>query len=549
MHNHPQLTLAIIGVLTGTFYMIVPSTPEELSIYISHNPEIHKLISKWTQPKIKNRILDCCVEYGKVQSRYFYRSINTDRAKYYFSLDTNHDFKFYSEPRWERKCFSFSNPNVQSNKNYVVTIDNNLATQIANFFGGKNGDEYTTYVCLDAVTLDNHEGSGLGKFNTPIRWWDGGADSEVMTVSIGPNTNIEKLDNLPPDSNCYTGCSQCIFGCINKCTQCLNFISSIIIGDNVGIIDDFIHSDNNNLEVEYLVPPSPPRTSSVSAKLRPSLSTPGQLAGTLDRPLNWTIQNKFMNIHNYKLPLLHYNPSSVLNFNFTYDLVLNLNGDDFTLTMIYYNKQHTEILKKRISLNRPGGRPSVNCISLTQVMNMYKAIVECYDNFPKKQSVIISQGDYDTALNNVPDVKGDYWNIKNNINNILDFFYSIINGHQINDAGQKNYHTRMLLIFFFFNLKRSGDIGQIEAVKLLQQSYNSKEFVYLTLDSFAATIARDVYDVNVGLLSADKKSYTLCKRTAGGGAGGGEAGGEGATQEERGQDKQEEEEQEKEEQE
>jgi hypothetical protein len=168
----------------------------------------------------------------------------------------------------------------------------------------------------------------------------------------------------------------------------------------------------------------------------------------------------------------------------------------------------------KISLNRTDGQetPSVNCVSLTQVINMYKAITECYNNFPKKDTEIIPLTEYKNALNSVPSAKSDYWDIKININDIVDFFGQIINQYEY-DPGLTNYHTQMLLIFFFLNLKRSGDIGQIEAVKLLQKSYPTKEFVYFTLDSFAATVARDVYDVNVGLLSADKKLYTLCKRS------------------------------------
>ena len=54
---------------------------------------------------------------------------------------------------------------------------------MANFFGDRGQGDYKVYVSLDAVSFpsDGRE-SRLGLFNTPIRWWDGGADSDKLHV-------------------------------------------------------------------------------------------------------------------------------------------------------------------------------------------------------------------------------------------------------------------------------------------------------------------------------------------------------------------------------
>ena len=145
---------------------------------------------------------------------------------------------------------------------------------------------------------------------------------------------------------------------------------------------------------------------------------------------------------------------------------------------------------------------------------MYYAVTEYYYYFKDKTSLMPLNGFINAMSQSPENSKNDYWDIKKSLPQIEDFFSHIIENNSWENKEQQNYDTQMLLIFFLFNLKRSGDIGQIEAVKLFQTSrYWNREFVYLTLDSFAATIARDVYDINVGLLSADKKSYTLCRRS------------------------------------
>jgi hypothetical protein len=115
-------------------------------------------------------------------------------------------------------------------------------------------------------------------------------------------------------------------------------------------------------------------------------------------------------------------------------------------------------------------------------------------------------------MNKARPPKDDYWNIKSCLKNIYNFFYNTTKEIKFEDFMLKNNTLLLLLIFFLYNLKRSGDIGQIEAVYLLQQAYPRKEFVYLTLDSHAAKIARDVYEINVGLLTQDKNFFDCYKR-------------------------------------
>jgi hypothetical protein len=473
------------------------------------NQKLEELLNRWMKTQEnENQILTACLRYGDVFSNFSPYSHSKEIRKY-FVLDTNHDFKFFSSPRWERAVFNTTNKSMRQ-----VDIDTNLAKSIAEYFGGHNSSgpdfsanekkNYNVYICLDAVPIPlGFDESKLGKFNTPIRWWDGGADSEVLRIINSIPTSIVTSAPISSDTNSSRICS-----ILKNCIRYIPFIG-IVYNKDEQISQNNLHDDNiSNLDLgSTSFQGTGTRESSIQTNWQ-SISTAG-LKNVNERDLDWTIKNKFINIHNFKLPLLEYtNPSSPKNLR--YKLSLDLRGNDFNLILTFDNP----LKEITILLNRNPTTPSVNCVSLTQVTNMYYAVTEYYYYFKDKTSLMPLNGFINAMSQSPENSKNDYWDIKKSLSQIADFFSHIILNNSWGNVGQQNYDTQMLLIFFLFNLKRSGDIGQIEAVKLFQTSrYWNREFVYLTLDSFAATIARDVYDVNVGLLSADKKSYILCRRT------------------------------------
>jgi hypothetical protein len=399
----------------------------------------------------KMNLLQILYDLGTVQSRYLCKDDKfEENRKKHLVLDTNHDFKIQISG-WERDLFN--NTKKIDPKPFSISSP----TEMANFFGDRGQGDYKVYVSLDAVSFpsDGRE-SRLGLFNTPIRWWDGGADSDKIVVDetklykyetgTDYSQNQEELDVTPA-----SGCA----------------------------------------------PAASPARIHYQPKREEQLGTQGTNANHIGRDLNWKIQYKFMNIHNFYLPLLHLS-------NLVYDLILNLEGDFFTLTL--KSGEYSEVC----ILNNAKNKPILNCVSKTQVNEMVNLLNIHFNTYGKTRDIPLDE--YFIEMNKAKQTKEDYWDIKSCLNNIYNFFYNTTKNIPFKDFSIKNNTLLLLLIFFLYNLKRSGDLGQIEAVYLLQQAYPHKEFVYLTLDSHAAKIARDVYEINVGLLTQDKNFFDCYKR-------------------------------------
>lgn len=411
--------------------------------------ELFNRCIKKTDDKIN--LLQILYDLGTVQSHYLCKDDKfEENRKKHLVLDTNHDFKIQIGG-WERELFN------NTRKIQPKTIDISSPNDIAVFFGDRGLGDYIVYVSLDAVSFPSDgRPSRLGLFNTPIRWWDGGADSDKIVVD---ETKLYKYET-------ETDYSQ--------------------------------NQDGLDVTPAYGCAPavSPPRIH-VQPKREEQHGTQGANSNHVGRDLNWTIQYKFMNIHNFYLPLLHFK-------SLVYDLILNLEGDTFTLTL--KSGEYLEVCK----LNNTKNKPILNCVSKTQVNEMVNLLKIHFNTYEKIKDISLLE--YFQEMNKAMDTKGDYWNIKSCLETIYTFFDYTTKKIKFKDFIFKNNTLLLLLIFFLYNLKRSGDIGQIEAVYLLQQAYPHKEFVYLTLDSHAAKIARDVYEINVGLLTDDKKFFDCYKR-------------------------------------
>jgi hypothetical protein len=416
--------------------------------------ELFNRCIKKTDDKIN--LLQILYDLGTVQSRYLCKDDEFEKnRKKHLVLDTNHDFKIQISG-WERELFN------NTRKIQPTTIGIGSPNEMATFFGDRGSGNYTVYVSLDAVSFPSDgRPSRLGLFNTPIRWWDGGADSDKIVV-----------DKIVLDE-----------------TKLYKYETETDYSQNQETLD---------VTPTYGCAPavSPPRIH-VQPKREVHIGTQGANANHVGRDLNWTIQYKFMNIHNFYLPLLHLS-------HLVYDLILNLEGDIFTLTL--KSGEYREVCL----LNNTKKKPILNCVSKTQVNEMVDLLKNHFNIHGKKSDIPLI--DYFQAMDKAKDTKEDYWNIKSCLNNIYNFFNYTTKDIKFEDFKIKNNTLLLLLIFFLYNLKRSGDIGQIEAVYLLQQAYPHKEFVYLTLDSHAAKIARDVYEINVGLLIENKGYFDCYKR-------------------------------------
>ena len=465
------------------------------------SPEENKLRIFMQEKGGRYNILKFLLDSGTVQSKYL---CNQDenikkKLKIHLGLDTNHDFKIKGAS-WERELF-----NKTPLKGTNIAINN--PDGIADFFfnqksasgagaGAGAGAEYNVYVCLDAVSMPNSgSASRLGLFNTPIRWWDGGADSDHLLVPDDWTTEVRNV-------------------------QVAEIAREGAVKEEYSQADEVKDSQENieNIEIE---PPtganckvSPLRVHKKPKVGELQLSTGGQNSTRLLRDLNWRVPRKFMNIHNFDLPCLHYK-------DYTYQMILNLDGDNFELKL-QKNKEQINL-----SLNDDKSLPFVNCVSCTQVIQICNKIISKFLRAKKK----ISIKEYVAEMKKTEDTKSDYWNIKKFLDRIQIFFEKLIEDRNFTtvDYEKHNHELLMLLLFFLFNLKRSGDQAQIEVVYILQKAYELKEFVFLTLDSHAAKIARDVYNINVGLLSADKRYFTCYKRLTSAPAGAGAHAPAGAT--------------------
>ena len=419
--------------------------------------ELFKKCIKKTDDKIN--LLQTLYDLGTVQSHYLCKDDKfEENRKKHLVLDTNHDFKIQISGGWERILFN------KTRKIEPKSISIISPNEIANFFGDRGSGDYIVYVSLDAVSFPSDgRPSRLGLFNTPIRWWDGGADSDKIVVDetklVVDETKLYKYETGTDYSQNQEGLD------VTPAYGCAPAVS-------------------------------PPRVH-VQARGQVQFGTQGANSNHVGRDLNWTIQYKFMNIHNFYLPLLHLS-------NLVYDLILNLKGNIFTLTL--KSGEYSEVCL----LNNTKNKPILNCVSKTQVNEMVDLLKNLFNTRGKKSDIPLS--DYFKEMNKANDTKEDYWNIKSCLNNIYNFFNYTTKDIPFEDFKIKNNTLLLLLIFFLYNLKRSGDIGQIEAVYLLQQAYPHKEFVYLTLDSHAAKIARDVYEINVGLLTENKGYFDCYKR-------------------------------------
>jgi len=249
----------------------------------------------------------------------------------------------------------------------------------------------------------------------------------------------------------------------------------------------------------------------------PAPHVPKAAPGTCNRsiydlrgnPYNWNIRDKFIPLSDCEVPSVQLNATykfrSFLEYHSNVGAVAPAGGAGAlapigeTLEYILIadeNENWNNIVSLRIA--RSDGSMTLNAVGNDQIQQLIditynKSIKNINDLFTSLASAAV-------------EAAAGYWDVRTAFNDALkEFFTAYFKVNKIENINIKRKAIRL----FLADLKRNGDMVQIEILSRFQSEHPAKTFIFVTHDYRAALIANNNYKLNV--VYEDTKQYLCLK--------------------------------------